>query len=182
MDAAYEDAATAVIDKPGIGTPAAKATASMVADNGLLYIYVDVTDPDVVIPSEEVQANEPWYADSVEFLLHPRNEIFTDIHQFRVDVTGYLSYYRNSNGDIQAYGDAAEKYFVGHAAVRTGVFVRSGFARSGDFVYIGARGAAHCHVGRQNERLFHRNETFRESRRRGEPCGESRQPPDFLAS
>ena len=118
-DSAYENGAVAVINKPGVGIPAATATASMLSNNGLLYLYVEVTDPCVVIPTPELQASEPWYADSVEFLFQTHNDVFHDVHQFRVDVTDYLSYYRNADGDIQAYGTDAEDYFCSHAAVQT---------------------------------------------------------------
>lgn len=116
-DAVYEDGADLLINNrvAHLATTGAIASASMMTNNGLVYLYVDVIDPQVVEPSPEIQANEPWVADSVEFLFHANN----NVHQFRVDVADFLSYYRNHNGIIQAYGAEAEKYFVAHNVVPT---------------------------------------------------------------
>ncbi len=116
-DSAYSNGAELLINNrhADSGNTGALASASMLTNNGLVYLYVDVVDPQIVEPTPEIQANAPWTADSVEFLFHANN----NVHQFRVDVSDYLSYYRNQNGIIQAYGADAEKYFVAHNVVPT---------------------------------------------------------------
>ena len=116
-DAAYENAVSVVFGEQTDDASGTSATVSMLTNNGLLYLYADITDAQMIMPAQEIQQDAPWDTDSIEFLFQTRNNSFDDIHQFRVDVTDYLCYYRNHNGDQQAYGDLAEEYFVSHDVV-----------------------------------------------------------------
>ena len=118
-DAAYDNAVVFDIATPlDTASSNASAKASMMTNNGLLYLYIDVTDPEVNTPVTDMQVNAPWNTDSFEFLFQTHNDEFDDIHQFRIDVSGYASYYMNESGDVQAYGSDADKYFEAYGIRR----------------------------------------------------------------
>ncbi|MGM9625191.1 MAG: sugar-binding protein, partial [Eubacteriales bacterium] len=94
-------------------------TAYMLWSDDSWYVYVQVHDDDILEPAEEMQAEQPWYTDSVEvFLDLHRND--GNIHQLRVDCSEWPSYYMNTNGEITAYGpEAAAPYFDAYAVQLT---------------------------------------------------------------
>lgn len=89
-----------------------RGTAYMLWADGSWYLAVDVKDYDVVVSDPDVQQNQPWCTDSVEMFFDFGNENAGDIHQFRLDYSGFPSYYKNQTGDEHAYGpEAAAPYF-----------------------------------------------------------------------
>lgn len=119
-DATYDNAVAFDIATPlGGASGSASAKAYMMSNNGLMYLYVDVIDPEVNNPSPEMQEREPWNTDSIEFLFQTHNDAFDDVHQFRVDVSGYASYFMNESGEVQGYGEAANTYFEDYAVCKT---------------------------------------------------------------
>jgi len=119
-DAAYDNAVAFDIATPlGGASGSASAKAYMMSNNGLMYLYVDVIDPEVNTPSVDMQKQQPWNTDSIEFLFQTHNDAFDDVHQFRVDVSGYASYFMNESGEVQGYGEAANTYFEDYAVRKT---------------------------------------------------------------
>lgn len=87
-------------------------TAYMLWADGSYYLCVNVIDSDVVLSEEDVQMSTPWTTDSVEMFFDFGNQNAGDIHQFRVDYSGFPSYYMNQSGDAHAYGPVdAAPYF-----------------------------------------------------------------------
>ncbi len=121
-EAVWADSLIVQIDTFNVGSEdvGGTGTAYMLWTDGKYYLAVDVKDPDVVISTEDVQMSTPWTTDSVEMFFDFGNENAGDIHQFRVDYSGFPSYYMNQSGDASAYGhDAAKEYFDGYAASLT---------------------------------------------------------------
>jgi len=122
-DAAYADVtpiAVNYIDGVSVTTSddaSSYADVYMMTNNGLLYVFADINDDDIVTPTEDAQNNAPWETESLELFINPTGNGEGDIYQFRVDVSGYPSFYKNQSGDIAAYGpEAAAPYFVSYAA------------------------------------------------------------------
>ncbi len=121
-EAVWADALQVQIDTFNVGSEdvGGTGTAYMLWTDGKYYLAVDVKDPDVVLSTEDVQMSTPWTTDSVEMFFDFGNENAGDIHQFRVDYSGFPSYYMNQTGDAQAYGhEQAKEYFDGYAASLT---------------------------------------------------------------
>ncbi len=121
-EAVWADALQVQIDTFNTGSEdvGGTGTAYMLWTDGKYYLAVDVKDPDVVISTEDVQMSTPWTTDSVEMFFDFGNENAGDIHQFRVDYSGFPSYYMNQSGDASAYGhEAAAPYFDEYAASLT---------------------------------------------------------------
>ena len=115
-DTAYADV-TPIAVKYLDGQPVADATDStanvyLMTNNGLLYVYAEINDTEVLEPDEQAQQESPWSTDSLEMFISA-----DDVYQFRVDNSGFPSFYMNPNGDLWAYGpEAAKDYFVSYAS------------------------------------------------------------------
>ena len=88
----------------------ATGTAYMLWSTDTWYIFYDVKDADVQISDPDIQQNQPWNTDSVEMFFDFTNEHAADVYQFRVDYSGWPSYYLNQSGDEHAYGPDAAPY------------------------------------------------------------------------
>lgn len=119
-DAAYDEALIVDINQYLMGEEdGATAKAYMLWANGSFYFLAEVNDADVVDPSEEKQTDKPWETDSVEMFFDFGNEHADLVQQFRVDVSGWPSYYSEGGVD-SAYGpEAAAPYFDEYAASKT---------------------------------------------------------------
>ncbi len=115
-DTAYADV-TPIAVKYLDGQPVADVTDStanvyLMTNNGLLYVYAEINDTEVLEPDEQAQQESPWSTDSLEMFISA-----DDVYQFRVDNSGFPSFYMNPNGDLWAYGpEAAKDYFVSYAS------------------------------------------------------------------
>lgn len=119
-DSAYEQGLKVDINQFLSGTETGTyGIAYMLWADGSYYLLVEVHDADVQQPSADAQANNPWTTDSVEIFFDFGNEAVNLAEQFRIDCTGYPSYYIQG-GAYYAYGpeDAAE-YFDEYAASKT---------------------------------------------------------------
>ncbi len=97
------------------------AKAYMLWAEGAFYFLAEVTDPVISIPSADIQNSVPWESDSVEMFFDFGNEHLDLAQQFRLDVTGFPSYYSEGGAD-SAYGpEAAAPYFDEYAATMTDV-------------------------------------------------------------
>ncbi len=92
--------------------------ARMLWADGSWYLYVQVYDAEVVVPEEDAQLNRPWESDSVEMFFDFGNEHAQLAQQFRVDCTGWQSYYEEG-GATYAYGPDAEAFFDDSAVKMT---------------------------------------------------------------
>ncbi len=121
-DAAYDNALCVDISQPLDG--AATGTygkAYMLWTDGSYYLLVEVYDADVVAPTEDNQLNSPWMTDSVEIFFDFTNEAAGLAEQYRIDCTGFPSYYIEG-GAYYAYGpEDAKEYFDEYAASKTDV-------------------------------------------------------------
>ncbi|MCQ2431914.1 MAG: hypothetical protein MJ175_04845 [Clostridia bacterium] len=118
MDAAYADfGAPVMIDLFNVGTETGTyGEAYMMWDDNGYYLFVKVYDADVQIPSEDLQMSSPWNTDSVEMFFDFGNDHHELTQQFRVDFSGFPSYYTEGGAD-SAYGaEAAAPYFDDYAA------------------------------------------------------------------
>jgi hypothetical protein len=114
-DAVWADAIKVEINQLNIGSDTgAQGTAYMLWGDNTWYLFYDVTDADIVIPSEEMQQTQPWCTDSVEMFFDFGNEHADLVQQFRVDTTGWLSYYTEGGAD-SVYGPDAGVYFGDYA-------------------------------------------------------------------
>ena len=119
-DAVWADAVKVEINQFNCGEENdTRGTAYMLWGDNALYVYYDVKDADVVIPSEDMQYDRPWNTDSVEMFLDFGNEHADLVQQFRIDCTGFLSYYAEG-GAMSAYGPNAKQYFGDYAVTRDG--------------------------------------------------------------
>ncbi len=120
MDDAYAQALKVDINQFFIGTETGTyGEAYMLWADGSYYLYVRVYDNDVQIPGEDVQMSTPWCTDSVEMFFDFGNEHEDLVQQFRVDYSGFPSYYSEGGAD-SAYGpEAAAPYFDEYAATWT---------------------------------------------------------------
>ncbi len=93
----------------------------MLWTDGSYYLFVEVFDEDVATPSEAAHLNTPWTTDSVEMFFDFSNEAADLAEQYRIDCTGYPSYYIQG-GAYFAYGpEDAKEYFDEYAAAKTDV-------------------------------------------------------------
>ena len=107
----WADALVVDINQYNIGLEGgAQGKAYMLWSEDTWYIYYDVTDADVQISDPDIQQNQPWNTDSVEMFFDFTNEHAADVYQFRVDYSGWPSYYLNQSGDEYAYGPDAAPY------------------------------------------------------------------------
>ena len=121
-DSAYEKGLKVDINQFNAGAETGTyGIAYMLWADGSYYLLVEVHDADVQQPTADAQANTPWTTDSVEIFFDFGNEAVDLAEQFRIDCTGYPSYYIQG-GAYYAYGpeDAAE-YFDDYAASKTDV-------------------------------------------------------------
>ena len=110
-DAVWADAVKVEINQLNIGDESgAQGTAYMLWGDNTWYLFYDVTDADIVPPTENAQQNTPWTTDSVEMFFDFGNEHADLVQQFRVDVGNWLSYY-TEGGATSIYGPDAGKYF-----------------------------------------------------------------------
>ena len=121
-DAAYENALCVDINQflsgADLGT---YGKAYMLWTDGSYYLFVEVFDEDVATPSEAAHLNTPWTTDSVEMFFDFSNEAADLAEQYRIDCTGYPSYYIQG-GAYYAYGpEDAKEYFDEYAASKTDV-------------------------------------------------------------
>ena len=114
-DAVWADAVKVEINQYNSGEEnGTHGTAYMLWGDDTWYIYYDITDAEIVIPTEEAQNNNPWTTDSVEMFFDFGNEHADLVQQFRVDTTGWLSYYVEGGGTY-CYGPDANQYFGDYA-------------------------------------------------------------------
>ncbi len=121
-DAAYDNALCVDINQflsgADLGT---YGKAYMLWTDGSYYLFVEVFDEDVATPSENAHLNSPWTTDSVEMFFDFSNEAVGLAEQYRIDCTGYPSYYIQG-GAYFAYGpEDAKEYFDEYAAAKTDV-------------------------------------------------------------
>lgn len=121
-DAAYDNALCVDINQflsgADLGT---YGKAYMLWTDGSYYLFVEVFDEDVATPSENAHLNSPWTTDSVEMFFDFSNEAVGLAEQYRIDCTGYPSYYIQ-DGAYFAYGpEDAKEYFDEYAAAKTDV-------------------------------------------------------------
>ena len=110
-EAVWADALTVEINQLNLGSEdGAQGTAKMLWSEDTWYIFYDVKDADVQVSDPEIQQNTPWSTDSVEMFFDFTNEHAADVYQFRVDYSGWPSYYLNQSGDEHAYGPDAAPY------------------------------------------------------------------------
>ena len=94
------------------------AEASVLFSNGYLYVFMDVNDPDLVIP-DAGRSKNPWDYENVELFIDFSGNAVSDnvgvdrdylssAMQFRVDASGYQSVYgfKKESGSWCAYGTA----------------------------------------------------------------------------
>ena len=113
-DAVWADAVKVEINQFNGGTENdTHGTAYMLWGDNTLYLFYDVTDPEIVPPAEDLQQNSPWNTDSVEMFFDFGNEHADLVQQFRVDCSGWLSY--KPEGGATSYGPDAGKYFGDYA-------------------------------------------------------------------
>ena len=119
-DAAYDNALCVDISQPLDGAATgAYGKAYMLWTDGSYYLLVEVYDADVVAPTEDNQLNSPWMTDSVEIFFDFTNEAAGLAEQYRIDCTGFPSYYIEG-GAYYAYGpEDAKEYFDEYAAAKT---------------------------------------------------------------
>ncbi len=80
----------------------------LVHDDQNLYVYAEIMDDELVIPTAHIQENEPWYADSFEIFIDSLN---SGIYQARLDIDGYPSF--GTNGDTTHFGhEQCAAYFT----------------------------------------------------------------------
>ena len=110
-DAVWADAVKVEINQLNLGSEdGAQGTAYMLWGDNTWYIFYEVKDADIVPPSEECQQNTPWTTDSVEMFFDFGNEHADLVQQFRVDTSGWLSYY-TEGGETSIYGPEAGQFF-----------------------------------------------------------------------
>ena len=112
LDEAYPDTlAPMVVSQPMLAEAASGTSAdvSLWYNADKLYVFADITDADIIDPPEDLQTNEPWSTESIEFLLEIPGAEY--IYQWRMDAAGYPTFYAQ-DGVIWAYGpDDAAAYF-----------------------------------------------------------------------
>ena len=114
-DQVWADAVKVEINQLNLGSEdGAQGTAYMLWGDNTWYLFYDVTDSDIVIPDENAQLTGPWNTDSVEMFFDFGNEHADLVQQFRVDTTGWLSYYTEGGAD-SIYGPGANEFFGGYA-------------------------------------------------------------------
>ena len=114
-DAVWADAVKVEINQYNQGNEdGAQGTAYMLWGDNTWYLFYDVTDAEIVPPTEDAQNNTPWTTDSVEMFFDFGNEHADLVQQFRVDATGWLSYYTEGGAD-SVYGPSAGEYFGAYA-------------------------------------------------------------------
>ena len=110
-DDVYSDGVIIPVDSVvrGIDT-GLNAEASVLFSNGYLYVFMDVNDPDLVIP-DAGRSKNPWDYENVELFIDFSGNAVSDsagvdrdylssAMQFRVDASGYQSvYFRDNNND-----------------------------------------------------------------------------------
>ncbi len=110
-EAVWADALTVEINQLNLGSEdGAQGVAHMLWSEDTWYIFYDVKDADVQVSDPEIQQTQPWCTDSVEMFFDFTNEHAADVYQFRVDYSGWPSYYLNQSGDEYAYGPDAAPY------------------------------------------------------------------------
>ena len=116
-DAVWADAVKVEINQLNIGDETgAQGTAYMLWGDNTWYLFYDVKDADIVVPTENAQQNTPWTTDSVEMFFDFGNEHADLVQQFRVDTSGWLSYYTEGGAD-SIYGPDAGQFFGDYAVV-----------------------------------------------------------------
>ena len=117
MDDVYADALKVDIDLFNTGSETGThGEAYMLWAEGSYYLYVRVYDADVQVPTEDMQMNTPWCTDSVEMFFDFGNNHELLTQQFRVDFSGFPSYYTEGGAEY-AYGPVdAAPYFDEYAA------------------------------------------------------------------
>ena len=114
-DAVWADAIKVDINQTLLGDETgATGTAYMLWGANTWYLYYEVKDADIVPPTEAVQTEHPWTSDSVEMFFDFGNEHADLVQQFRVDTSGWLSYY-TEGGETSIYGPDANEYFGDYA-------------------------------------------------------------------
>jgi len=87
-------------------------------NDGVLYIYVQVIDNEIVEPTSDIQTTLPWETDSVEIFIAPNNtDEVTEVLQYRIDVTNWPSFYTQTG--ITDYGPEAVGNRFKYASKRT---------------------------------------------------------------
>ncbi|MGM9626087.1 MAG: sugar-binding protein [Eubacteriales bacterium] len=116
----WTEALQVSIDLLNIGSEdGAQGVAYMLWAEGSWYLFVEVKDADVVAPDQDIQQTAPWNTDSVEMFFDFGNKHEDLTQQFRVDCSGWQSYY-TEGGATSAYGPDAEPYFDDSAVKMTG--------------------------------------------------------------
>jgi len=114
-EAVWADALQVQIDQFNTGTENdTRGTAYMLWSVDTWYLFVEVKDADVQVSDESVQQETPWNTDSVEMFFDFGNEHADLVKQFRVDYSGWPSYYEEGGG-FYAYGPDAKPYFGDYA-------------------------------------------------------------------
>lgn len=114
-DQVWADAVKVEINQLNMGSEdGAQGTAYMLWGDNTWYIFYDVKDADIVPPSENMQQTSPWSTDSVEMFFDFGNEHADLVQQFRVDTSGWLSYYTEGGAD-SIYGPEAGQFFGDYA-------------------------------------------------------------------
>ena len=114
-DAVWADAVKVELNQFNTGEDnGTHGTAYMLWGDGTWYLFYDISDAEIVPPSEDMQQNSPWNTDSVEMFFDFGNEHADLVQQFRVDVSGWLSYYTEGGAD-SIYGPDAGQFFGDYA-------------------------------------------------------------------
>ena len=114
-DAVWADAVKVEINQFNVGEENdTHGTAYMLWGDNTWYLFYDVYDAEIVPPTEDAQNNTPWTTDSVEMFFDFGNEHADLVQQFRVDTTGWLSYYTEGGAD-SIYGPDAGQFFGDYA-------------------------------------------------------------------
>ena len=114
-DAVWADAVKVELNQFNVGEDnGTHGTAYMLWGDNTWYLFYDVSDAEIVPPAEDLQQNSPWNTDSVEMFFDFGNEHADLVQQFRVDCSGWLSYYTEGGAD-SIYGPEAGQFFGDYA-------------------------------------------------------------------
>lgn len=114
-DAVWADAVKVELNQFNVGEDnGTHGTAYMLWGDNTWYLFYDVSDAEIVPPAEDLQNNSPWNTDSVEMFFDFGNEHADLVQQFRVDCSGWLSYYTEGGAD-SIYGPEAGQFFGDYA-------------------------------------------------------------------
>lgn len=116
MDAIYATGLKTEVAKVFSNASDATATCYLVHDGENLYLYAEVKDADLVTPSADDQASQPWVCDSLELMIDGSNNDTVDVAQTRLDWTGWACFYMEG-GSVSGYGDEAYPAVADSAAV-----------------------------------------------------------------